>query len=703
MNRSFFIIKNISKKFKNGNGDFYALKNINLEFKNNSFVSVIGKSGSGKSTFLNIIFGIEKPTTGSIIFNNKNITNISDKKFSELHLSDISMIYQHYNLFEDLTAIENVIIPLLLRGDSKEKSVQQGCALFKQFELEKLINQKVKNLSGGEKQRVAIMRALITSPKIILCDEPTGALDKKNSILIMDLLKKISSTKLVIMVSHNNDLVKKYSDRIINFKDGEIESDKLVKTIDETEREEIKKIKYSSKWIGSFVKLNLSRNKRKVALSLIAMIVGFTSVFLSFGFSNGTKTSQKKALETNLASTYSTVSETTYIKIENSPLMFEKNIRPSLKLIDEKIVNFDTVVCCDNLSYFFSNYPIGKYHNEPVDGFEMIPILNLSEKNYRQSLLLYGNLPENSLFEVVVNKEFADLINVQYDNVIDQEFNISYSCSISIPTNDENNPFIKDEFSYNLNLKIKGIVNEFSFLNTPKIYYSYEDAKDFLSSSYCENISYFYGKRTSYFNLIENSKNDSVVSSYSSILFLTSLTEKEQFFELIDELSNNKNNLKISSTAFDIEKSYISFIDSFTSALYVFVIIAFLGINFIIGMISLSNFIQYKKETAILTCLGARNRSIVLIYLIENYLVAITSFVFSVLCSMIVQKILNPIIYNRFSLSDLFLIPWSRFLNVKFGLPIIVLLISLLCISLFTLVPLFIYRRISLTNELRDE
>ena len=703
MNGPFFIIKNISKKYVTRGTDFFAIKNITTEIDNRGLVCIIGKSGSGKSTFLNLLSGIEKLTSGTILFKGRNISKLSDKQFSRYHLNDISLVYQHYNLFQDFTSIENVQIPLLMKGVSNSSSLRTANKFFEDFRLSDLKNKKVDILSGGEKQRVAIIRALVSDPSVILCDEPTGALDKKNSILIMEILKKISLNKLVIVVSHNNELVEKYADRIIKFKDGQIIEDKSKSFKQENLICERKINKYSSKWINLFLKLNLKRNIKKIVLSMVTLIIGFSSVFLSVGFSNGASKSQQEALETNLAMTYSTVSETSYIKIDNSPLSFEKNIKPSPSLIDEKIIGFNTLEYAENLSYFYTNFPKGKYMNKEVDNFEMIPLFNISENNYRTSLLISGSLPNENIEEIIVNREFVNLLGENIENIINKVFSISYSVEFSVSSKNSQEPIIKDTFSYDLNLKIKGVVGEFSFLNQPKIYYSYESSKRFLKGQFSNPVSLERGEPVSYYDLINEASNDSVMTSYSSIIFLKSLKEKDEYFKLIKNLLDNKDKLTINSTAYEIQSSYITFIDSFSSMLYVFVLIAFLGINFIIGMISLSNFIQNKKETAILTCLGARNKSIILIYLIENYFILFITIMLSIFSSLFLQNTINKLISQKFTLNKLIDIPLKNFLSINFGLPITIFLISALVITLFTLIPLFIYRKVSLVDELRDE
>ena len=230
---SIFLLEKISKRFKTYQGDFYALKDISLSLSSTGLVSIVGKSGSGKSTLLNILLGIEKPSSGTLKFNNKSINKMSDRAFSRYHLNDVSMVFQHYNIFLELSAKENIMLPLLMLGEKKSKAEKKVEDLLNRFSLSYLKDQKAKKLSGGEKQRIAILRAIVTTPKVILCDEPTGALDSENSILIMEMLKELSKDILVVHVSHNKELVDKYSDRIITLKDGQVISDKSITQVDE--------------------------------------------------------------------------------------------------------------------------------------------------------------------------------------------------------------------------------------------------------------------------------------------------------------------------------------------------------------------------------------------------------------------------------------------------------------------------------------
>ena len=289
---SVFILQGIKKTFTVNKKEHVVLDDVNLVFPDTGLVSIVGKSGSGKSTLLNILMGIEKPTKGKVLFKGKNVAKFNDKQFSKFHLCGVSTIFQHYNLFDELSAIENVVIPLKMKGYSTKKAKKIAVEHFKRLKIESLIDRKVKNLSGGEKQRIAILRSIITSPNAILCDEPTGALDYKNSKEIMGILKDLSKNKLVIMVSHNKEIVEEFSDYIIQLKDGKIVDNGMPSNYKEDSSQFKDKIKYKSNWISSFLKINFKQHFGKNLFSIFSCSVGFASVFLCIGFFIGSERSQ---------------------------------------------------------------------------------------------------------------------------------------------------------------------------------------------------------------------------------------------------------------------------------------------------------------------------------------------------------------------------------------------------------------------------
>lgn len=218
-----FQARDVCRIYKVDDKENQVLKHFSYIFPNTGLVGIIGKSGSGKSTLLNMLSLLDSPTSGNIFFNGQNMQKWSSKRKVEFRNKDIGVIFQHYHLIESESVIYNIILPYLISGGSEKEGKNKAVKLLESINYKKeLYGQVVSNLSGGEKQRVAILRALINDPKVILADEPTGALDSHNSKLVMEILKDISKTKLVVVVTHNIELIKKFADKTIELKDGSL-------------------------------------------------------------------------------------------------------------------------------------------------------------------------------------------------------------------------------------------------------------------------------------------------------------------------------------------------------------------------------------------------------------------------------------------------------------------------------------------------
>jgi len=222
MSKEIIKLSKISKKFVGNNKDINVLKNINLKINKGELVSLTGPSGSGKSTLLHIIALLDKPTNGEIFFKNKNFSNSSELEKDSIRKRGISIIYQHHNLLSDFTALENVMIPLLNMGFSWNESLISAKNTLSSVNLSKRYDHFPSELSGGEQQRVAVARAIITEPDLILADEPTGSLDRKTANEIFSLFLKLKSKKRAILyATHNRDLSNK-ADYKLNILDGNV-------------------------------------------------------------------------------------------------------------------------------------------------------------------------------------------------------------------------------------------------------------------------------------------------------------------------------------------------------------------------------------------------------------------------------------------------------------------------------------------------
>ena len=682
-------LENIDKAFKTSDGDFYALKNINLSFPNKGLHCLVGKSGSGKSTLLNLLLQIEKPTKGEIFYKNKKISKFKKKDLNNYRNCVIGTIFQHYNLFEDLSVIDNIILPSLILGENRKDCIKRANDYIKQFNLEYLSKRIVKNLSGGEKQRVAIIRSIMNNPDILLCDEPTGALDDTNSVLIMKILKQLSNDRLVIVVSHNLDLVEQFSDRIITLHDGKIILDQYRNEIKDSnfKKQKINKRKFN--WTKIFIRKHLKQNFVKNFLTYFSTLFGLLAIMCSIGFNNGIEETSRNAIQNNLAISTATVSKKQYIDIPNSPLQYEKSTRPHNDELQFLYNIIPSLVIEPNLSYFVPTNPTFSYRDEILNTISFIPI-------YDHHLI-------NSYNEIVVNNKFLELLNLDKEEIIDDYLYLIHKVNPTIKTDDIVNPFIKDNIEIKEQLIIKEVVDEFSFLNNPKIYYSYPLFLEFVSNIKLENISNYLGYEMDGLSYVISSNDDSMMSSYSSLLFVKDKQDINRLFSLKDELDNEKADIRIESDPYLIQKTYVNFMTSFASSLQIFIIISFVGVCFIIGITSLSSFILYKKESAILTILGSSNSKILSIFLNESLFVILMSICSSLVLSFFVEKLINNIVYKYAQIENLISIPIYSYLGYPYLLPIALTIIIISISIIFIIVPLLIYKNISLSSELKDE
>ena len=288
-------LKNIKKNYVLGNEQIKALKGIDIEFRKNEFVAILGPSGCGKTTLLNIIGGLDHYTSGDLIIDSVSTKKYKDKDWDTYRNHKIGFVFQNYNLITHQNVLSNVELALTLSGvGPKERRIKAKEALEK-VGLKDQLYKKPNQMSGGQMQRVAIARALVNNPDIILADEPTGALDTKTSEQIMEILQEISKNQLVIMVTHNPELAKKYATRIINLLDGEITSDTRPYT-EKIEKEKEKESNKNKKTSMSFwTAFNLSLNnlltkKGRTILTAFAGSIGIIGIALIMSLSNGVQT-----------------------------------------------------------------------------------------------------------------------------------------------------------------------------------------------------------------------------------------------------------------------------------------------------------------------------------------------------------------------------------------------------------------------------
>jgi putative ABC transport system permease protein len=307
-------LKNITKVYNSGNEKLKALDNVEIMFRKSEFVSILGPSGCGKTTLLNIIGGLDRYTSGDLIINGKSTKCFKDRDWDSYRNYSVGFVFQNYNLIGHQTVLSNVELALTISGVSKKERKKRAIKALEEVGLKRQINKKPNQLSGGQMQRVAIARALVNNPDIILADEPTGALDTKTSIQVMEILKNISKDKLVIMVTHNPDLAQKYSSRIIKILDGKIIDDSnILKEATKEEKAHDNKRRTSMKFLTALhLSLNnLMTKKGRTILTSFAGSIGIIGIALILAISTGVQNYINKVEEDTLSSYPLTIEEST--------------------------------------------------------------------------------------------------------------------------------------------------------------------------------------------------------------------------------------------------------------------------------------------------------------------------------------------------------------------------------------------------------
>ena len=399
--------ENIIKDYPTSEEVVHALKGVSLSFRNNEFVSILGQSGCGKTTFLNIIGGLDHYTSGDLIINGKSTRNYKDKDWDTYRNHKIGFVFQSYNLITHQSVLSNVELALTLSGVGKEERKKRAIEALTKVGLNDQIYKKPTQLSGGQMQRVAIARAIVNNPDIILADEPTGALDSSTSIQIMEILKEISKDKLVIMVTHNPELAQKYSSRIIRLSDGEVISDSNpYNEFEELNNSQIdKKTSMSFKTALSLSLNNLMTKKARTILVSFAGSIGIIGIALILSLSNGVQ-SYIDSVESDTMTAYPIqIQSTTMDMTSMMEAMAGKEESSNEKREDNQIYtrSFVNDVLESIASSKQNNLEELKKYIESEDGKELRENTRAIEYSYGLNLNVYNEDTDSGLIQVSPN------------------------------------------------------------------------------------------------------------------------------------------------------------------------------------------------------------------------------------------------------------------------------------------------------------
>ena len=409
-------LKNITKNYLSGDNEVQALKGINIEFRENEFVSILGQSGCGKTTLLNIIGGLDRYTSGDLIINGKSTKEFKDKDWDTYRNHSVGFVFQSYNLIPHQTVLANVELALTISGVGKAERKKKAIEALQKVGLGDQLNKKPNQMSGGQMQRVAIARALVNDPDILLAGEPTGALDSKTSVQVMEILKEISKDRLIIMVTHNPELAKKYSSRIVKLLDGKIIDDSNpYKSSEEDVKKARNKKDKSGKASMKFttaVRLslnNLMTKKGRTFLTSFAGSIGIIGIALILSLSHGMQSYINRVEEDTLSSYPLTIQEASIDVTSMLEAMMgngEKEEHNDNKIYSRPIVNniletVSTKLQTNNLEEF-------KKYLESGDT-NIKDYINAIQYEYNLNLNIYKQNEDKTYQQVNPSKVFDEL------------------------------------------------------------------------------------------------------------------------------------------------------------------------------------------------------------------------------------------------------------------------------------------------------
>lgn len=586
------ILKDVIKRY----GNKIVLNNINLQFSNCELVFILGPSGSGKSTLLNLIGKLDSIDKGTISINGQDITDISNEEF---YNNKVGFVFQHYNLINYLTVTDNL---KLVTSGSPEK-------LINYLQLDKIKNQIVSTLSGGEQQRVAIARAIANDPQIILCDEPTGALDNLTGQKMIEILKSIAKEKLVIVVTHNTEIASKYGDRIINLCDGKIVGDKIIVSTPEIPFQGKPRKRYKScfKNLYSYIRGSLLNKRKRNILTTLAFSIGITSLLLVFGMATGLKESLSAYEESSLGDYPIYISETSADLTDEIETIFSnKQISDSdtvysYDISQKNIIDKELVDYLDQLDFYLK-------YSQHIYSYEGNYLATIPKKNkdlfFSNFNVLAGNLPTTTS-EVLL--------------LIDQQNHINNSILNIIGLHD----------------------SDYSFSELLGYRYS-------IGNSTFQIVGIIQGKKDSYFvdssYILYDEKNFANMLPIEFLLFPNDYTDKQNLKKAISEYATAEiSYIDYANTITDVSKTLI---DILSFVLSVFCAISLTICIIMMGILSYISVIERSKDLAILRVLGYTKRHLKGCFYLENSIILIASICVSSIFIGVLANVLNQLIFD---------------------------------------------------------
>ena len=735
-------IKNLTKDYKMKSDTVNALKGIDVCFRKSEFVSILGPSGCGKTTLLNIIGGLDRYTDGNLIINGTSTKEFKDRDWDTYRNHSIGFVFQSYNLIPHQTALKNVELALSIGGISRKERRARAIEALTKVGLSEQLNKRPNQMSGGQCQRVAIARALVNNPDIILADEPTGALDSKTSVQIMELLKEVSEDRLVIMVTHNPELAELYSTRIVKMKDGEIindtnpvklrEKNKEIKEYKEqqsklTEKEIKQKRKKASMSLWSSFMLsgsNLLTKKRRTFITSLACSIGIIGIAVILSVSTGMHAYVKKLEQDSMSVNYIMATATTmnmetniFDKVELPEFTDKQEIYP----YQEKKMQLYQDLSSDYIAFVEANINGETEETSLVTGIQYSRNIQFKTGDQTANLQDWSEIIDNpdylkSQYTALATKEgkaiptqkgevalIVDKYNRVTTAMLDQ-LGVDYNANLSAL---DYSSFIGKK----LNIFYDGLIKETFEVEIISILRQNPDSTALLSTGigYTKALADY---------IVEKEKTATGMTAAinrSMIIYPKDFEAKEKILEVLDKWNNTEiyklygNEIDDKTGEYKADKYKVNYtdlsellvgmlsdlIDISTYTLVAFSSVSLVVSSIMIAIITYASVIERIKEIGTIRSLGGRKKDIANIFRAEACIIGGVSAIIALISTLIINMVINIVLGNLVGVTTI------ATLNIPTALAMMVLSVGLNLIA--SLVPASIAAKKDPVLALRSE
>lgn len=695
-------LKNITKDYVVGGESTTVLKGVSLTFRNCEFVSILGQSGCGKTTMLNIIGGLDKFTSGDLVINGKSTKKYKDGDWDTYRNHTIGFVFQSYNLIPHQTALKNVELALSIGGISKKERRKRAIEALNKVGLSEHIHKKPNQMSGGQCQRVSIARALVTNPDIILADEPTGALDSETSVQVMELLKQLAQDRLIIMVTHNAELAENYSTRIVKMLDGNIVNDsnpvseqekqQLAEEVTKkqtllTEAEIKNQRKKSSMSLASSINLsgsNLLTKKRRTFITSLACSIGIIGIAVILSVSSGMQKYVNNLQQESASVNYISISATS-LNVDMDKF-YEEVDMPEYPDNTTGIYPYkkDSAVSItrQQLNQKYITYLEENIHGEN----EKDLVLGISysrnimlKRNNNGTLVNVNNWQEILNNPDYINSQYTTLATLKSGNAIPTEHN---EVALVVDIYNRISTDILDEIGVTYNEDLSEIA--YSDLLGKQLEVVYKS--NTIEKTYTVSIvSILRQEKSANYSWIQSgigysealtekilAETDAVSTPNSILIYPKDFDSKDKILTVLDNWNNSEiykeyGNEKDAEGNFVADKYKVAYIDVsemiismmsdlidiITYALVAFSAISLIVSSIMIAIITYASVIERIKEIGTIRSLGGRKKDVSNIFIVEAGIIGVVSSIIALIATVIINLIINLVLGSLVGVSSI--------------------------------------------------